>query len=247
MTQSCRVVLVNCDRAQLGVGAALEPAPLPTAALNEWGVAPRAGSLELAADPRQLRFALRTFMQLAAWRTRLCLHEGQHLLAIVEPRTDSRPSEAAQAQIGAALRATILSPSPARPAPGEAAQAPGMFTVFLVEDDPVVRWVCRRILQDHYFVAEAGNGLDALSLKDWLPWPVDLLVSDVNLPQMDGVTLARLWLEGDPAARVLLLSGSFFPEIAGTLPVLFLQKPFQAQELLRCTEVLLGARGAQRG
>lgn len=246
MKLACRLMIVDADH-QLGSWAGLTAqtlaAPVAPAVLAELGVPSRVPPLQLAGDAARLRDVLPALALQPGWRVRLALHEHQQLLVIVETR--SGPAAAAgRAETAALLRHACI-PAGGAGIPAER-HRPALRTVVLVEDDPVVRTVCRRILQDRCLVAEAASAADALALADWLPWHADLLISDVNLPKMDGVTLAQEWLHDAPGARVLLLSGSFFPEIAASLPVVFLQKPFQADELLNCVELLLGDWAAVR-
>lgn len=237
MNLPCRLIVVDSDPQFAAWAQPLAnqglTAPLPPLALAELGVSPRSSPLQLAADSGRLRAILPVLARQPGWRLRLALSEQQQLLAILESRAGAVSAPAAALLHFACINGADKDP----PSPGMGAPPK---TLVLVEDDLLVRAVCRRFLQDRCLVLETGSAADALALANWLPWPVDLLVSDVNLPLMDGVALARRWLERYPKCAVLLLSGSFFPEGAATLPAVLLQKPFQGAELLRSVGLLLG-------
>jgi CheY-like chemotaxis protein len=119
----------------------------------------------------------------------------------------------------------------ARPAP-----APGRETVLLAEDEPQVRRLIHTVLeQAGYTVLVAENGEHALRVARSTPH-IDLLVSDVRMPQLGGVELARRLRAIWPGLKVLLMSG--YPDIeavtaqdSGTGHGLF-AKPFGTSELL---------------
>ncbi len=80
-------------------------------------------------------------------------------------------------------------------------------TVLVVEDDPTVRLLVVEVLEElgyrHY---QAADGKEALAIINSAAY-IDLLVSDVGLPDMDGRELARLAQEARPRLRVLLVTG----------------------------------------
>ena len=120
---------------------------------------------------------------------------------------------------------------------------PDVHPLVMVDDEMMVRSVCTRILQTRFLVFEANSSHDALALADLIPFPLPLLVTDISLPRMDGITLAHIWLKRHRDARVLLLSGNSFaanfaPDIG------FLQKPFVADELLGAMQEL--SAGAEK-
>jgi CheY-like chemotaxis protein len=127
-----------------------------------------------------------------------------------------------------------------KPVVRSAAPAPsGPRTVVLVEDDRMVRSLCLRILQTQFLAVEADASVDALSLASRWPLPLPLLITDVNMPDMNGLTLAHLWLQRRPGSRVLLLSGD--PHLDEPLPptMAFLGKPFRSDELTKAVMRLL--------
>ena len=126
----------------------------------------------------------------------------------------------------------------------EAPAADGHETLMVVDDDEPVRRVTAATLRRRgYHVLEAPGGLEALRIARALGRPVDLLVTDVVMPGMTGVTLAREYLAESLTTRVLYLSG--YPEGTvtqhGIVPdgVELLTKPFDIQELSRRVRSLL--------
>ena len=138
----------------------------------------------------------------------------------------------------------------AMPAPRLPAAIGGTEVLLLVEDEAALRRVSVRVLKKAgYEVLEAANGLDALR-KVETGVRIDLLITDVVMPMMGGRELATKLLERDPTLSVLYVSGYTENAIVhhGVLEseVIFLQKPFQPDELLRRVRTVLDARQAGR-
>ncbi|MBI1947530.1 MAG: response regulator [Deltaproteobacteria bacterium] len=126
----------------------------------------------------------------------------------------------------------------------------GSETVLLVEDEAPLRRVAVRVLKKAgYDVLEAGNGLEALA-KVETGVKVDLLITDVVMPMMGGSELATKLRERDPDLAVLYVSGYTENAIVhhGVLDadIIFLQKPFQPDELLRRARQVLDGSGANK-
>jgi PAS domain S-box-containing protein len=133
-------------------------------------------------------------------------------------------------------------------AAGPAAAPPprGSDTVLLVEDEAAVRSLVRRILDRHgYRVLEAANGAEALALADRHAGAVDLVLTDVVMPEMSGRAFAEALVARHPGARVLFMSGYTDDEILRRgIPVpgmAFLGKPFTVERLLTAVRDVLGA------
>ena len=121
----------------------------------------------------------------------------------------------------------------------------GKKTILIAEDEDSVREMAANILKTHGFrVIEARDGRDAFLICEKMPQPVDLVIADVVMPNMDGSELAYrlrvLW----PNTPVLLMSG-YYSGIIGkkgkSEEFPFLQKPFDPLDLTsKVTELLLG-------
>jgi two-component system, cell cycle sensor histidine kinase and response regulator CckA len=122
----------------------------------------------------------------------------------------------------------------------------GTETVLFVEDDPAVRKVGVRIFaEQNYRVLEAPGGRAALELAAAHSGPIHLLVTDVVMPNMSGVELARRLIEQRPDVRVLYTSGyTDNPVVQRELGpgFAFLQKPYVKETLLDKTRDLLDAK-----
>ena len=120
----------------------------------------------------------------------------------------------------------------------EGAPAPrrAQVSVLLAEDDDMLRGVARRLLErDGFEVVAAASGPEALSALERRPEGIDVLVTDVVMPGMTGVALAREVIRRLPAVRVLFVSGySDAPtlDLEGLpAPCGFLSKPFTGEQL----------------
>jgi len=130
-----------------------------------------------------------------------------------------------------------------KPTKGEGAP-PGRECVLFVEDQPALRRLGRRILERAgYRVLPASDGCEALEIARELGEQIDLLVSDVVMPNMGGGELARALRRERPELPVLFLSG-YAQERGqrggGALPAAsFLEKPFEEAELLTAIRATL--------
>jgi two-component system cell cycle sensor histidine kinase/response regulator CckA len=120
----------------------------------------------------------------------------------------------------------------------------GRETVLLVEDDPGVRDITRLILEKYgYTVLEATDGATALRVSRAHPGPIEILVSDVVMPEMSGRRLADMLLRERGRCRVLFMSGYNEEVLAGRGPQEgvegFIQKPFSPTALVAKVRELL--------
>ena len=140
-----------------------------------------------------------------------------------------------------------LAEEPATVPPASAAPVTsGGGTILLIEDEPGVRQMTARSLQEYgYSVVEAGGGHQALAMLERGDSHIDLLVTDVVLPGMDGPELARRVTQFHPELPVLFISGYTDDEIVrrGLLQEgqPFLQKPFTPEALAAKVGALLNA------
>jgi two-component system cell cycle sensor histidine kinase/response regulator CckA len=126
-------------------------------------------------------------------------------------------------------------PAPTESDPPARRDLTGVGTVLLVEDEDAVRLFGSRALKNQgYNVIEARSAETALEALRVTP-QVDVLVTDVVMPGMDGATLARLVRQERPAIQVILMSGyseDVAPEkVAGEDDMFFLPKPFSLKQL----------------
>jgi PAS domain S-box-containing protein len=127
----------------------------------------------------------------------------------------------------------------------------GTETLLLVEDEDAVRSLVRNVLQENgYNVLEAGGGEEALRVSEEYRGPIDLLVTDVVMPQMSGPELARCLANSHPQTKVLYISG--YTDYAGLqlggldTGAGFLQKPFSPEALARKVREVLATPPPQR-
>jgi len=121
----------------------------------------------------------------------------------------------------------------------------GSGTVLLVEDEPMVRSVAERALTRHgYTVITADNGEDALEVLA-KGEPIDLLISDVVMPGMDGPTMVREARESWPDLKILFMSGYAEEQLRKSIDienVNFLPKPFSVTELAEAARRAVGTK-----
>jgi two-component system, cell cycle sensor histidine kinase and response regulator CckA len=115
---------------------------------------------------------------------------------------------------------------------------PGRETVLLAEDDPLVRLLARKVLEKAgYTVLVAASGADALTLAEGHAGAIDLLVTDVVMPEMSGRDLMRRLTQRHDGIKVLYVTGYADEAVAhhGVLDpgTAFLPKPFTPDRLTR--------------
>lgn len=148
--------------------------------------------------------------------------------------------------VGRGSNVTVALPAAVAPAvlqPAPSAVEHGHRVLLVDDQEYVLRPRIRALEMAGYAVHSAGNGKQALALLDELD--VDIVVSDVIMPEMDGVELAAEVRRRTPAMPVLLMTG--YVEAARELPpdVPVLLKPFKARELcLRIDQLVSPARSS---
>ncbi|RYE86832.1 MAG: response regulator, partial [Hyphomicrobiales bacterium] len=143
------------------------------------------------------------------------------------------PSEAAMAKIEAGP--TVVSPK---------ADLSGTASILLVEDEDHVRAGNVRALKMRgYEVHEASSGVEALEVMEELGGKIDLVVSDVVMPEMDGPTLLREMRKTRPEMKFIFVSGYAEDAFAKNLPegskFGFLAKPFSLRDLAIAVKEML--------
>jgi hypothetical protein len=139
----------------------------------------------------------------------------------------------------------VTSGASAAPAPASTGPVDGHGEVVLiVEDEAALREVTRRMLHRHgYLVLAAASGPEALELAASRPEHIDLLLTDVVMPHMQGTELADRIRASKPGIRVLFMSG-YAPGFLGaegalTPGIRLIEKPFaEAALLTKLREVL---------
>jgi two-component system cell cycle sensor histidine kinase/response regulator CckA len=112
----------------------------------------------------------------------------------------------------------------------------GSGTVLLVEDEEAVRrFAVRALTRQGYNVLEAGSGAEALDVIAAHDGTIDLVLSDVVMPEMDGPTLLKELRKTHPDLKIIFISGyaeEALKSLEGGEEFAFLPKPFQMAELV---------------
>jgi two-component system cell cycle sensor histidine kinase/response regulator CckA len=117
--------------------------------------------------------------------------------------------------------------------------------ILLVEDESTIRVVATRVLEaDGYRVTSAENGRAAIALIATLNVPIDLVVTDLYMPELGGEALVAELARHQRTPPVLFVSGVSHADVAD-LPGPMLTKPFTPVELRRRVhQVLYGSGGS---
>jgi len=118
-----------------------------------------------------------------------------------------------------------------------AADLTGRGAILLVEDEEAVRaFAARALMSRGYTVLEAENGAEALRVVEEAEGKIDLIVSDVIMPEMDGPSMLTELRKRKVMAKVVFVSGYADDAFARNLPegleFQFLQKPFSLKQLI---------------
>lgn len=116
-----------------------------------------------------------------------------------------------------------------------AADLTGTGRVLLVEDEEVVRnFAARALKRQGYKVLEASSGVEALEVMEKNEGKIDIVVSDVVMPEMDGPTLLKELRKKNPELKIIFVSGypnDAFKSSLGDEEFAFLPKPFSLPQL----------------
>jgi two-component system cell cycle sensor histidine kinase/response regulator CckA len=167
---------------------------------------------------------------------------GQTVFRIFLPRHVPGAEESA-AQLPSAEAPEIAGALSAAEQAARAAQTDltGQGTILLVEDEEGLRALNARGLSSRgYNVLEAGNGIEAVEVFEKEGGLVDLVVSDVVMPEMDGPTLLKELRTRNPDVKIIFVSGYAEEAFAKNLPsdeqgkeqYAFLAKPFTLKQLV---------------
>ena len=113
------------------------------------------------------------------------------------------------------------------------------ITVLVVDDQASIRkLVCHLLLGEGYQVLEAEDGMAAYELIQRLSGEIQVLVTDIDMPRMDGITLGNKLRADYPNIEVLYISGLLRKPPQHSPSLHFLSKPFPPDALVRCVRDL---------
>ena len=119
----------------------------------------------------------------------------------------------------------------------------GTGTILLVEDEAMVRAVAERALvRQGYKILTATNGEEGLEVLDDRMQQIDLVISDVVMPTMDGPTMARAAREKRPDLPIIFMSGYAEEQLRKSIDIDnigFLPKPFSVQQICQAAREAL--------
>lgn len=126
----------------------------------------------------------------------------------------------------------------------------GSETVLLVDDDEAICKAYAKLLRSKgYTVRVASGPMEALDIERELRDSINLLLTDVQMPRMNGDELARKITEQNPSIAVLFMSGFVedqdLPPLLGDSPHLFLEKPFTNAKFLMMVRKALNTKASQ--
>jgi PAS domain S-box-containing protein len=141
-------------------------------------------------------------------------------------------------------RVEVIEPGSSSSSSGKVAALRGTETVLIVEDDSEVRDLIKKVLSRYgYTLIEARTGAEALSLNDQYPETIDLLLTDVVLPGLNGRQVAEQIQESRPDIKILFMSGysGNILESQGVSEreIRLLQKPFTPTDLVEAIRTVL--------
>ncbi len=165
---------------------------------------------------------------------------------------EMRTAGAAPSAITLPASSTAVSTEPDMAAANRASEAPPpggahvkQWTVLVVEDEPAILTLVTHVLRGHgYAVLRSNSATEAIAMAEAHTGSIDLLLTDVMMPEMNGRDLSRALCASNPGLRTVLMSGYTAELIAahGVLDadVSFLQKPFAIGALTEVVQQALG-------
>jgi DNA-binding NtrC family response regulator len=108
-------------------------------------------------------------------------------------------------------------------------------TLLVADDDAAIRALIGFTLRPQYHVLEACNGLEVIGLMEIHPLPISLVISDIQMPNLGGLDVARWVRNRHPSVKLLLMSGDYDGDRMKTnqdvANIPFLAKPFKPTAL----------------
>jgi DNA-binding NtrC family response regulator len=115
----------------------------------------------------------------------------------------------------------------------------GRERILLVDDEKDIRDIVSMLLTDiGYEVVSAGDGKKGLGL--FLDSPFNLVITDLDMPEVDGLTLASSIKERSPGTPVILITGNGFEAGQGGPFDFVMHKPFSLADLKQTTQMFVG-------
>ena len=115
--------------------------------------------------------------------------------------------------------------------------------ILVADDEPLVRNLVTLLMQhEGYFVISAADGHEGLELSRKYPGAIDLVITDVEMPRMNGTDMCGHLMEERPGIKMLVMSGRDIREIVrpnANMP--FLPKPFKGKTLKAKVRAILAA------
>jgi len=115
--------------------------------------------------------------------------------------------------------------------------------ILIADDNGLVRNLVSLLMQhDGHFVLSAADGQEGLDLSRRYPGTIDLVITDLAMPRMNGTDLCARLLEERPGIKLLVMSGGDTSKIATqAINMPFLHKPFDAKTLREKVETILAS------
>ena len=167
---------------------------------------------------------------------------GGTTFRIYLPRHRQEQEVAPEVQVGNGAAKEAVAAEAANPKP----DLTGQGTILLVEDEDGLRALNARGLRSRgYSVIEAANGVEALEAFEEKNGAVDLVVSDVVMPEMDGPTLLKEMRSRNAELKIIFVSGYAEDAFEKSLPenqqFAFLPKPFTLTQLVAAVKETMTA------
>ena len=173
-------------------------------------------------------------------------HKGT-VFRIFVPRHVASAQDVAEQDDAAAAKSLTAAPVVGDRKWSSSVDLTGQGTILLVEDEEGLRQLNARGLASRgYTVLEAGNGIEAIEMLEKADGEVDLVVSDVVMPEMDGPTLLRELRRRNATLKIIFVSGYAEDAFQKHLPAdgeqfTFLAKPFTLKQLVNAVKETLAA------